>query len=71
VDDLAGYVKHIHLNDNDGIQDLHLPVGEGKMDWKILNEKKLFACDPSVLIEVSGMERLNASYHNMREMRFI
>ena len=26
------FIKHVHLHDNDGISDLHLPPGEGKID---------------------------------------
>lgn len=34
VDSLKKYVKHIHINDNDLIEDLHLPIGSGKIDFK-------------------------------------
>jgi lactate dehydrogenase-like 2-hydroxyacid dehydrogenase len=29
---LHPFIKHVHLHDNDGISDLHLPPGEGKID---------------------------------------
>jgi len=32
---LGGYVKHIHINDNDLISDLHLAWGSGKIDRKV------------------------------------
>ncbi len=31
-DILHPFIKHVHLHDNDGISDLHLPLGEGKID---------------------------------------
>ncbi|KAF5431409.1 Sugar phosphate isomerase/epimerase [Candidatus Methanophagaceae archaeon] len=31
-DVLNPVIKHVHLHDNDGISDLHLPPGEGKID---------------------------------------
>ncbi|MEA2053203.1 MAG: sugar phosphate isomerase/epimerase [Euryarchaeota archaeon] len=31
-DMLNPVIKHVHLHDNDGISDLHLPLGEGKID---------------------------------------
>ncbi len=31
-DVLSPFIKHVHLHDNDGISDLHLPPGEGKID---------------------------------------
>jgi sugar phosphate isomerase/epimerase len=27
-------LKHIHLHDNNGISDLHLPIGTGNVDWE-------------------------------------
>ncbi len=32
LDELHPFIKHVHLHDNDGISDLHLPLGEGKID---------------------------------------
>ncbi|MBO4280669.1 MAG: sugar phosphate isomerase/epimerase [Lachnospiraceae bacterium] len=63
---LNGYVKHMHINDNDGQEDLHLPVGSGKIDWSILKDERLFTCNPSILIEVSGMDRLAESLRYLR-----
>lgn len=34
IDSLKTYVKHIHINDNDFNSDLHLPVGDGKINWE-------------------------------------
>ncbi len=70
INALAGHIKHIHINDNDGIEDLHLQVGSGIIDWTILNEKELFECDPSVLIEVSGREKLEGSYDYLKRTGF-
>lgn len=51
---LGPYIKHVHINDNDGKKDLHLALGEGVTDWKRFEElrQKHFA-DASVLIETS------------------
>jgi len=27
-------LKHVHLSDNKGSEDLHLPMGTGNIDWK-------------------------------------
>ena len=67
---LAGHIKHIHINDNDGLEDLHLQVGSGIIDWTVLKEKALFECDPSVLIEVSGFEKLEGSYDYLKKAGF-
>ena len=29
-------IKHIHLHDNDGMRDLHLPMGCGVIEWRVL-----------------------------------
>lgn len=34
VESLKDYIKHIHINDNDLVTDLHLPVGSGKINWE-------------------------------------
>lgn len=34
VKSLAPYVRHLHINDNDLKDDLHLAVGSGKIDWR-------------------------------------
>lgn len=59
---LAPYVKHIHINDNDFRQDLHLAVGDGDIDWarfKIYYET--YFPEATVLIEVTGMDKITRS----------
>lgn len=34
VESIGKYVRHIHINDNDLKNDLHLAVGTGKIDWE-------------------------------------
>lgn len=58
VNSLSMYIRHIHINDNDGRADLHNAVGDGLIDWSVLNNEKLMLNDPSVLIEVSTAEKL-------------
>ena len=67
IKELDGHIKHIHLNDNDGREDLHLAVGDGNMDWNILKDTELFKNDPSVLIEVNGQDRLETSVKYLKE----
>jgi sugar phosphate isomerase/epimerase len=57
VTELAPYIAHMHVNDNDLKADLHQVPGEGKLDWKkyaLLTEKLKEA---SVLVELGGVER--------------
>lgn len=62
---ISGYVKHIHINDNDLIHDLHLAVGDGMLDWEWFKDcyRQYFAgC--SVLIEtaLAGNQRKSLEY---------
>lgn len=53
---LSPYVKHIHINDNDLVQDLHLALGEGKIDWNRFKEYyETYFSDASVLIEMKDL----------------
>lgn len=31
-------VRYLHIHDNDGVVDSHLPVGEGSVDWRMVKE---------------------------------
>lgn len=59
---LAPYIRHIHINDNDLQNDLHLAVGDGRIDFsefKFLLEK--YGVEASVLVEVGGAEKAGRS----------
>lgn len=62
---LAPYVKHIHINDNDLKHDLHLALGTGRIDWKQFFEYyNMYFRDCSVLIETTrpDMQRTSLEY---------
>lgn len=62
VEALAPYIKHVHINDNDFHEDLHLAVGDGKIDWdKFKANREKFFPDASILVEVSGEEKIRKS----------
>lgn len=64
----APYIRHLHLNDNDGISDLHAPVGSFSIDWTLF-DSLIRSCDimPSVLIETSSVEKQRISLEYMKE----
>lgn len=65
---LAPYAKHLHINDNDKVQDTHHAVGCMQLPWDKYNEylKKVPEEQrPTVLIEVRGYEDLEASVEYM------
>lgn len=59
---LAPYVKHMHINDNDLKSDLHLAVGDGKIDWNRFKEHYFkYFTNSTVLIETSSLENQRRS----------
>lgn len=50
-------IEHVHLHDNDGIRDLHLPPGCGSIDWKrtLAALKEFF--DGTITIEAFSRDR--------------
>lgn len=57
AEELGKYVRHMHINDNDLTSDLHLAVGDGKIDWeKFYSIYEKYLNEPTVLIETSSLE---------------
>lgn len=69
---LGKYVKHIHINDNDLVSDLHLAWGDGK-----INREGFYRCydkymqNASVLIETSTMENVKRTLEMLKKENFI
>lgn len=71
VKDLAPYIRHVHINDNDGVTDLHLAVGDGMTDWeKFLEHKKLYFPNATILVETTPIDRQIKSLEYMKEHGF-
>lgn len=62
VQELAGVVRHLHINDNDLHKDLHLAVGDGQIDWEEFSRyyQKYFK-ECSVLVETTLPENQRKS----------
>ena len=68
VNQLGRYVKHMHINDNNLVADLHQSVGSGRIDWKIFNEKlQENQIEASVLVEVKEPEAQRRSFEYMQQ----
>ena len=39
LDQLKDRISHVHIHDNMGKKDEHLPLGEGTVNWKQIMEK--------------------------------
>ena len=54
-DHLAPYIRHMHINDTDGIEDSHYVVGTGSISWnEYQNYLDKYHLRPGVLLEVKG-----------------
>ncbi len=64
---LLPYTHHMHINDNDLKDDLHLCVGEGEIDWirfdNFVKNRNTFC---SVLIEVRDLSKQKKSLEYMK-----
>lgn len=69
---LSKHIKHLHINDNDGVADLHLPVGDGNVDWEdffgVMDE---YDISTGLLIEVRALDDFEKSMKYLTEMGFI
>ncbi len=64
---LAPYIRHMHINDNDLENDLHLPVGDGRLDWQEFDRLvRKYRIEAPVLVEVNGYEAQRKSLEYMR-----
>lgn len=73
ITELSPYVKHIHINDNDLINDLHLAVGDGKINWQLFKSfftNELSSAD-TVLIETSSIENQIRSAEYLKKLDLI
>lgn len=65
---LAPYILHMHVNDNDLKDDLHQPVGAGKIDWQMYNRfMEENGIDATVLVEVKGYDSQKSSIEYMKQ----
>lgn len=69
---LGKYVKHIHINDNDGISDLHLAWGNGNIDRQAFYDcYEKYMKEASVLIETNSYENITRSLELLEKEGFL
>lgn len=72
VEALAPYIRHMHINDNDGKQDLHAAVGKGTTDWELYNQHlRQHRVNATILLETANLDRQRASLRYMTEHKII
>ena len=72
MNSLGPYLKQLHLHDNNGFADKHLPVGNGSFPFyelfKILEKKSI---DPTITLEPHTEKHLWQSLKNIKEMKLL
>lgn len=62
MNELAPYIKHVHINDNDLVSDSHEALGTGKIDWRVFKSKIVEqGYAGSILFEMNGIEKQKKS----------
>ena len=70
-DALGDWIGYLHLSDNGGAFDDHLPLGEGNVDWEESN--RLWLCldrDVPMTLEVGGISGVEHSLRYLRDHRY-
>lgn len=69
---LGRFVKHVHLNDNDGVSDLHLAWGDGVIDRTAFYDcYETYMKGATVLLETSQKENIIRSLTQLRNDGFL
>lgn len=69
---LGQYVKHVHLNDNDLVSDLHLAWGDGRIDRATFYDAyNTYMSEATVLVETSSYENTLKSLQLLSQEGFI
>jgi len=62
-------LKHIHMHDNHGTADEHLPLGKGNINFKkIIKELKKYGYDGTITLEIFSKNR-NLAVKSMKKLR--
>jgi len=69
---LGRFVKHVHINDNDGISDLHLAWGDGVIDREgFYQSYNKYLNGATILIETSETENIRKSFARLEKDGFL
>ncbi len=69
---LGPYVRHMHINDNDFVSDLHLAIENGLINWnEFYSLYDMYVKDSTILIETSSIENQRRSVERLANDEFI
>jgi sugar phosphate isomerase/epimerase len=67
---LRGHLKMVHAHDNGGMQDDHMPPGDGRIDWEnLLHELVQIEFHGALILEMAGQADANVTMTNARRGR--
>lgn len=70
-DQLGQWIRYLHLSDNVGEFDDHLPLGKGSIDWEQVNKLwKSLGKDIPITLETGGLESTKESIHFLRRQHY-
>lgn len=57
IERLGDRIKAYHLHDNHGVEDEHLPIGQGKVEWeRLFTAIRLFSAGASLVLEYANVD---------------
>lgn len=72
ISQLAPFIRHIHLNDNNLKADDHMVIGRGKIDWnEFWKQMREYDISSSILIEMKGVENQRESIGFLMEKGYL
>lgn len=70
-DQLGEWIQYLHLSDNLGVFDDHLPLGQGCVDWELVNQCwKTIGKDIPVTLETGTLEATRKSIAFLRDHQY-
>ena len=66
IEKLHSRLRHVHLSDNNGYEDLHLPVGCGNINWEKTLKKLKEHYDETITLEIFSNEKHYAQLSKQR-----
>lgn len=71
LDALGDYIGYVHLSDNLGQFDDHLPLGAGTVDWALADRLwRALGRDTPITLEVGGLDGVEQSLAYLKQNRF-
>ncbi len=68
IQTMGPFLRHLHLHDNDGLEDLHLGLGQGKISWvELFGGLELLELSPTFTLEPHTKEDLETSWTFMKK----